>query len=82
MVALQSGHIYLKFVNYTLTKYGVLQFNGRIYVPDESDLKKIILQQMHNVPYASHLSYHKTITIVKKEFYCPGMKKEIARYIS
>ena len=40
-----------------MTEDGILQFNGRIYVPNESELKNIIMQEMHNLPYAGHLGY-------------------------
>ena len=40
-----------------MTKDGIIQFNGIIYVPTEGDLKKIILQEIHNVPYAGHPGY-------------------------
>ena len=51
-------------------------------MPVESELKKIIMKEMHNVPYAGHLGYHKTLKIVKKEFYWPCMNKEVAMYIA
>jgi hypothetical protein len=37
---------------------------------------------MHNVPYAGHPGYQKKkMVVVKSDYYCPGMKKEIAKYI-
>ena len=41
---LQLDRNTLKFKNYALTKDGTLQFQDRIYVPSENNLKKIILQ--------------------------------------
>jgi hypothetical protein len=37
---------------------------------------------MHNVPYAGHPTYQKTIALVKRQYYWPGMKKEVAEYIA
>ena len=37
---------------------------------------------MHNVPYAGHLGYQKTLTVVRKEYFWPGMKKNVAEYIA
>jgi hypothetical protein len=37
---------------------------------------------MHNVPYAGHPSYQKNIAVVKGQYYWPGMKKEVAYFIS
>ena len=42
--ALQSSSRPLKFSNNSLIEDGNLQFNGRIYVLAEGDLKKTILQ--------------------------------------
>jgi hypothetical protein len=42
----------------------------------------MILGEMHNVPYARHPSYQKSIAMVKSQYYWPGMKKEVVEFIS
>ena len=37
---------------------------------------------MHNVPYAGHPGYQKKLAAVKKEYFWPGMKKDVAEYIA
>jgi hypothetical protein len=37
---------------------------------------------MHNVPYARHPGYQKTITAVRDQYYWPGMKKNVANFIA
>jgi hypothetical protein len=37
---------------------------------------------MHNVPYVGHPGYHKIVEVVKSHHFWPGMKKEIAEYIT
>jgi hypothetical protein len=37
---------------------------------------------MHNVPYARHPSYQKTIASVKSQYYWPSMKKEVVEVIA
>jgi hypothetical protein len=37
---------------------------------------------MHNVPYAGHPGYSKTVAVVKRQYFWPGMKREIAKYIA
>jgi hypothetical protein len=37
---------------------------------------------MHNVTYAGHPGYQKTVAAVKSHYFWPGMKKEIAEYIA
>jgi hypothetical protein len=57
-------------------------YRGIIYVPNSQELKNLILREMHNVPYAGHPGYRKTISIVKSQYYWSGMKKEVAKFIS
>jgi hypothetical protein len=41
----------------------------------------VILHEMHNVTYARHRGYQKTVAAVKSHYFWPGMKKEIVEYI-
>ena len=40
------------------------------------------MDELHKIPYIGHLGYPKMITSTKKLFYWPGMKKDIAKYLS
>ena len=57
----------LKIFNYALVEDEILQFDSRVYIPVESEINKMILHEMHNVPYADHLGSEKTLTTFKKE---------------
>jgi hypothetical protein len=57
-------------------------YRGIIYVPNSQELKILILREMHNVPYARHPGYQKTIAAIKGQYYWPGMKKEVADFIA
>jgi hypothetical protein len=37
----------------------------------------MILNEIHNVPYAGHLEYQKTVATIKSHYFWLGMKKEI-----
>jgi hypothetical protein len=52
-----------------------LLYKKIIYVPNVQELKIMILKEMHNVPYARHPGYQKTVAAVKRHYFCPGMKK-------
>jgi hypothetical protein len=71
-----------KVENYKLETDGTLLYKNKIYVPNVHELKLMILKEMHNVPYARHPGYHKTVATVKGHYFCPGMKKEIIEYIA
>jgi hypothetical protein len=56
-------------------------YRGRIYVPNSHEFKNMIFREMHNVPYARHPGYQKTIVAIKSQYYWPRMKKEVADFI-
>jgi hypothetical protein len=40
------------------------------------------MDELHKRPYTSHLGYHKMIIATRKQFYWPGLKKDIAYYLA
>lgn len=44
-------------MDYCLTTYDLVRFQDRIYVPDNSELKKVTLREFHVKPYSCHLGY-------------------------
>ena len=71
-----------KVDNYKLGIDGILLHKNRIFVPNVQNLKRMILYETHNVPYAGHPGYQKTVAVIKSHYFWPGMKKEIAEYIA
>jgi hypothetical protein len=71
-----------KIEDYKLDNDEILMYKGRIYVPNSQELKNLILREVHNVPYVGHPRYQKTITVVKIQYYWPGMKKEVVDFIA
>jgi len=61
---------------------GFVRFRDRMYVSDNSELKKVILREFHTKPYLGHPGYQKALTIVKK-FYCwMSMKRDVAEFMA
>eukprot|EP00253_Pinus_taeda_P020845 PITA_20845 len=67
---------------YTLDSAGMLCFNKKMYVPDSNDLKRLILDEFHISHYTGHPGYQKMVTVLKKEYYWPGMKKQVVEYLA
>eukprot|EP00253_Pinus_taeda_P011330 PITA_11330 len=67
---------------YTLDNDGMLCFNKKLYVPDSNDLKRLILDEFHISHYTGHPGYQKMVTALKKEYYWPGMKKQVVEYLA
>jgi hypothetical protein len=79
---LQQGEMPQKVENYKLETNIILLYKNKIYVPNVQDLKRMIFHEMHNVPYARHPGYQKTMATVKSHYFWPGMKKDIGEYIA
>ena len=54
---------------------GLVRFMGKIYVSDNTELKKLILREFHVKPYSGQLGYHKTLAAVKKFYHWLNLKK-------
>ena len=56
-------------MDYCLTLDGLVRFRDRVYVPDSSEVKKVILREFHVKPFLGHLGYRKTLTTMKRFYY-------------
>jgi hypothetical protein len=48
---LQQGNFQRKFNCYELKEDGILMYKGKVYVLNSSDMKSIVLKEMHNLSY-------------------------------
>ena len=80
--SLQQGMSQHKLEGYELKEDGILMYRRGFYVPNDQELKSMLLSKMHKVPYARHPCYQKTIFIVKKQHYWPRKKKDITNFIA
>ena len=55
---------------------------GRIYVPNDKEIKKQILYEAHNTPYAMHLGTIKMYRDLKKHFWWPRKKRDVVKYMA
>ncbi|XP_070679270.1 uncharacterized protein [Malus domestica] len=61
---------------------GMLMQEDRMYVPNNEELKKEILDEAHCSAYAMHPGGTKMYHTIRPFYYWPGMKREIAEYVS
>jgi hypothetical protein len=66
----------------SIDKKGLLRFKNRLYIPDSTELKLTVLDEVHKKPYSGHPGYQKTIPALRKLFYWPNMKGEIEEYLA
>ena len=60
---------------------GVLRFRGRICVPDNDELKKVILEESHRSNLSIHPGATKMYQDLKKLFWWFGMKRDITKFV-
>ena len=53
---------------------------GRMYIP-EGDLRREIIQLHHNTPIGGHGGRWKMVELVTRNYWWPGVMKEVGRYV-
>jgi hypothetical protein len=79
---LEQEPIGIKYEGYQMIYGGMLTYRNILYIPECDDLKRFIRDELHKRPYTCHPGYHKMITTTKKQFYWPGLKKDIVMYLA
>ena len=62
-------------------EHDTLWFEDRVYVPNDPEIRKLILQEAHDSPYSIHPGNTKMYLDLKESFWWTGMKKDIAEYV-
>ncbi|KAI5115279.1 hypothetical protein M0805_000711, partial [Coniferiporia weirii] len=55
------------------TDAGLLRYQKRVYVPDETDIKREILQMFHDLPSFGHPGLFKTAQLIRQHYWWPGL---------
>ncbi|KAA0025180.1 retrotransposon protein, putative, Ty3-gypsy subclass [Cucumis melo var. makuwa] len=68
-------------VEFELRTDGAIVKQGRLCVPNISELKNTILEEVHISAYVMHPGSTKMYITLKKTYWLPGIKQEIAEYV-
>jgi hypothetical protein len=60
---------------------GLLMFHGKIYVPNDRDLRHRIIEQHHDTRIAGHAGHFKTLELIARNYWWPQMSRYIGIYI-
>ena len=52
-----------------------------MFLSSYSQLKSLVLQQMHDSPIGGHSGYLKNLYRVKQDFFWKGMKSDVKRHV-
>ena len=58
---LQQQSLEKRYEGYKLEEDGLLTYKGRIYILGVADLRRDVMDEIHQAPYSGHLGYQKTI---------------------
>jgi len=68
--------------DFVMGKDVILRLNGRICIPTNEDLKRMILEEGHKSHLSLHPGMNKMYQDLKESFWWSNMKKEIAQYVA
>ena len=61
---------------------GAIRFDGRLCVPSSGELRREVLQKAHHSKYIIHPGVTKMYQDMKRMYWWPGMKKDVATFVS
>ena len=70
-----------KNTEFSLSSDGILNFRGRVCVPDDPELRTQILTEAHATPYSVHPGATKMYKDLKEKFWWSGMKGDVAKFV-
>ncbi|XP_021771796.1 uncharacterized protein LOC110735931 [Chenopodium quinoa] len=70
-------------LGFTISDEGSIRFKGRWCVPQSrGDLKQRLMEEAHNSPYSMYPGEDKLYKDMKKTFWWPNMKKDVAEFVA
>ena len=60
---------------------GIYRYQDKIYIPENSELRHKIIKTYHDSPHAGHPGRFKTLELVKRDYWWPGMNTTIKKWV-
>jgi len=60
---------------------GIMYKEGKVYVPKDNQLRTEIIRLHHDMPVGGHGGQWKTVELVTRNFWWPGITKEVKQYV-
>ena len=79
---LQQQSLENRYDGYKLEEDRILTYKNKVYIPNVEILRRNVMDNIHQPSYSGHPRYQKTIATARKQYFWPGMKKDMAEYIS
>ena len=65
-----------------VSKDGLWYVGELLVVPDNEQVKLTVMGECHDTPYAGHAGRSKTLHNVRKNFWWPGMARDVRRFVA
>jgi hypothetical protein len=80
---LQSGRqLDPNYEGYSLQEDRLLRYQGRMYIPEDGDIRSIILKEPHRVLYCVHPGVKKMYADMRKIFFWVCMKCDVVHFVT
>ena len=79
---LQEKVVHHNYEDYRFKDDKIVMYRSRDYVPNLEKLRELVMKRIHNAPYVGNPRYQNAIAAVEQKYFCPGMKKDISKYIA
>ena len=60
---------------------GLLYYKGRVCVPDDPELRRTLLRELHETEYSGHFGIRRTLDAVSRLYYWPRMSRDVRSYV-
>lgn len=60
---------------------GLLYYKGKLYIPNDKELRGQIIKTCHNAPTAGHPGKHGTLELVTRHYWWPKMASSVEQYV-
>jgi len=60
---------------------GLMLKEGKVYIPRDEKLRAEVIRLYHDMPIGGHGGQWKTIELVTRNFWWPGVTREVKRYV-
>jgi hypothetical protein len=60
---------------------GIVTFRGFTYVPNVGGLRAEVIMTNHDLPWAGHYGVRRTLDLVARKYFWPGMRRDVIQYI-
>src|SRR5258707_11724155 len=60
----------------------VVLYRGRVYIPDDPQLRHDLVHAHHSTAVAGHPGQWKTLELVSRNYWWPGLSRDVAKFIA